>query len=134
MKSIKKILFIMVALATALAFVSCSNGSDDGDNNNGNGGTVSVYEGTNPYTDGITIITFFGNKSWREGWRDDNQTIETLSLGTYEGDPSKDGNITMTKTKGTLLTGELVDSYDSWNVEIEDGKFTYNHIYKMVRK
>ncbi|MBD5443030.1 MAG: hypothetical protein HDR34_06475 [Treponema sp.] len=135
MKNIKKFLFVMVAFAAALAFVSCSNDDDNGGgSNNGNGRTVAIYEGTNPYTDGITIITFFSNKSWREGWRDDSQTIETLSLGTYEGDPSKDGKITMTKTKGTLLTGELVDSYDSWDVEIEDGKFTYNYIYKMVRK
>lgn len=51
MKSIKKILFIMVALAATLAFVSCSNGSDDGgsssNNSSNNGSNNNVSDNNN---------------------------------------------------------------------------------------
>ncbi|MBD5443062.1 MAG: copper resistance protein NlpE [Treponema sp.] len=104
MKSIKKFFFVMVALATALAFVSCSNDDDPS--------TVAVYKGLD---DGVmTTITFYDDDTWKlvveyEG------VIEHSGNGTYKGDPTKDGIITLMGNGETaymeVKNGKLDDFY-----------------------
>lgn len=113
MKSIKKFLFIMVALATALAFVSCSNGSDDGgssnnssnnnadNNNDSNNNTVvkpsvvATYESD----DGDLELTFLGDGKGAGTW----SVVEYIqgnkiiwAQGTFEGFPEKNSTIDIT--------------------------------------
>ncbi len=86
MKSIKKILFIMAALAATLAFVSCSSGDDDPS-------TVAVYKCTE---DGATVtITFYDDDTWKMVAEYEGEVVESGN-GTYKGDPTKDGTITLT--------------------------------------
>ncbi len=93
MKSIKKILFIMAALAATLAFVSCSSGDDDPS-------TVAVYKGTDS---GATVtITFYDDDTWKMVAEYEGEVLESAN-GTYKGDPTKDGTITVT---GYGETGE----------------------------
>lgn len=107
MKSIKKILFIMVALATALAFVSCSSEDDDPS-------TVAVYKGED---NGVTMtITFLDDNTWTVKAEAPGYS-ETVMSGTYTGDPSKDGKITI---KGTMEGEEFEDE-----IEIANGKTDY---------
>ena len=99
MKSIKKFLFVMVALATALAFVSCNNDDDPS--------TVAVYKGLE---DGATVtITFYDDDTWKFVAEYEGEVVGSGS-GTYKGDPTKDGKITVTGE------GETVD------MEIKNGK------------
>ncbi len=125
MKSIKKFLFIMVALATALAFVSCSNSSDDGgsnnsnsnsnnssnnnaDNNNSsnnNGGgnnntvakpsVVATYE-SDKYGD--TLI-FYSDDTWELITTVMGKDVVDCSGTTDWGNPAKNGYLTLTKKK-----------------------------------
>lgn len=94
MKSIKKFLFIMVALATALAFVSCSNGSDDGGSNNSNSNVVAMYEADSE----ATVLKFFNDNTW--SLTDCSSKNETfLGEGTYKGNPAKNAKIYITLVK-----------------------------------
>ena len=100
MKSIKKFLFIMVALATALAFVSCSNGSDDPS-------TVAVYKGD--FEEATATYTFYDDNTWKYEAVYEGKVVESGN-GTYKGDPTKDGTIKIT------IDGETEE------IEIKDGK------------
>ncbi len=102
MKSIKKILFIMAALAATLAFVSCSSDDDDPS-------TVAVYKGTE---EGVaTTITFYDDDTWNVVAEYQGKEVARMN-GTYKGDPSKDNTtISVTIKKGTAMdeNGNMVD-------------------------
>ena len=98
MKSIKKLLFVMAALAAVFGFVACSN-DDDGPS------TVAVYEMkyTGYYDDTTQTLTFYDDDtfSWVvkvTDYKGKSQSAPFMK-GTYTGDPSKDGKITITATK-----------------------------------
>ena len=115
MKSIKKFLFVMVALATALAFVSCSNDDDDEPS------TVAVYKADD---DGeVSTVTFLDNNTWT--WKIElaGQSTDAYA-GTFSGDPSKDSEITITPTK---MGGKDIppDYQKEEKVDIKNGEFTY---------
>ena len=124
MKSIKKILFIMVALATALAFVSCSNGSDDGDD-----GVVAVYKSSSGYY----TVTFFDDHTWTMDITSEGETIKDAA-GTYEGDPSKDGELKLKMTKTANGEGGLIDldypdlSIYNYSLTVKDGETYFGGI------
>ena len=120
MKSIRKILFVMAALAAVFGFVACSDDDDDGPL------VVAMYEykdtwtaedGTTEYSDTYTaffyndgsfIVTSVGNDD--EGsWNYIEQT------GVYTGDPSKDGTIKITVEKKNWY-------YDDGNMKLLDIK------------
>ncbi|MBD5410185.1 MAG: hypothetical protein HDR53_03770 [Treponema sp.] len=113
MKSIKKFLFVMVALATALAFVSCNNDDDDD-------GVVAVYKFSEG---GLSLkITCFDNGQWE--MIEDASGAEPEMWGTYEGDPSNDGEIKIT------VTGSAGGSDDEkgspYTVNIKSGSFEFD--------
>ena len=115
MKSIKKFLFVMVALATALAFVSCNDDDDEPS-------TVAVYKADD---DGeVSTVTFLDNDTWT--WKAElaGQSNDVYA-GTFSGDPSKDSEITITPTK---MSGKDIpaDYQKEEKLVIANGEFTYS--------
>ena len=115
MKSIKKFLFVMVALATALAFVSCNDDDDEPS-------TVAVYKADD---DGeVSTVTFLDNNTWT--WKIElaGQSKDVYA-GTFSGDPSKDSEITITPTKA--IGKDIPPDYqEEEKLVIANGEFTYS--------
>ncbi|MDE7290620.1 MAG: hypothetical protein K2N58_01080 [Treponemataceae bacterium] len=114
MKSIKKFLFIMVALAATLAFFSCSNGDDDGDD-----GVVAVYKSNDVGV--ILKITCFDNGTWE--MIEDASGAEPEMWGTYEGNPSSDGDVKITATDD--YRGKLEEPIVA-TLSIKNGSFEFD--------
>lgn len=83
MKSIKKLLFVMAALAAVFGFVACSDDDDDGP------ATVAVYELSVTGTGYSETLTLFDNGTF-ENVRTVNGKNYTVATGTYDGDVKKD--------------------------------------------
>ncbi|MBD5414255.1 MAG: hypothetical protein HDR52_07560 [Treponema sp.] len=114
MKSITKFLFVMVALATALAFVSCNDDDDDD-------GVVAVYKWSEG---GLTLkITCFDDGKWE--MIEDASGAEPEMWGIYEGDPSNDGEVKITVTGNNV---GLDDKDSSRTVDIKNGSFEFDGI------
>lgn len=84
MKSIKKFIFIMVALATALAFVSCSNGDDGGSSGGSNNSSSNNSSGNNNNnsSDNNNNANDNNNNSNSSG----NNVTRPSVVATYEAD------------------------------------------------
>ena len=96
MKGIKKYLFIMAALAAVFGFVACSDDDDD-DSGSSSGNTVAVYKCDLGHLAYIT--TFFKDGAFTQVakvYNNISNPEEKFGEGTYTGDPSKDGVITLT--------------------------------------
>ena len=124
MKKLAKIMAVFAAIMMALAFAGCNNDDDDDPS------TVAVYKATYEDEDVGTVTqltTFY----------DDNTFVMdvemgdlkcTVMTGTYTGDPSKDGTITISLTKMPDDDGKLVDAdadtkkYADGEYVIKDGK------------
>ena len=112
MKSIRKILFVMAALAAVFGFVACSNDDDEPS-------TVAVYEWKYTWKEGdvecysIYTVTFYDDNTYTvtSVYKDDEDSWNhTVQKGVYTGDPSKDGTIKMTAKKVDWGdNGELID-------------------------
>ncbi len=116
MKSIKKYLFIMAALAAVFGFVACSDEDDDPS-------TVATYEAT----DEAMTLTFLDDNTWSVIGKVLG-TEMTMAEGTYAGDPSKNGEILITTTKLMYANGgQLVDVSDKSPKEvfISSGKIEF---------
>lgn len=161
MKSIKKFLFVMVALAAVWSFISCSS-DDDGPK------TVAVYEygfssGAASYTEKITFFddgTFENVATSAYGSFSDSYPVAT---GTYTGDVTKDtgtdNKVTVTIEKyayeedeKTILLSiedyiketygesdetyikEILKNFKNKSLTIEDGVFYFNgKAYKLQK-
>lgn len=125
MKGIKKYLFIMAALAAVFGFVACDNDEEE-DN------IVAVYTAT-VMEDGIAVtetMTFYGDNTFLVTDSAMSITV-TEVVGTYKGDPSKDGRIIMTIEKmnddGVLVDVMVPISMTVWSL---GGKCTiYDTVY-----
>ncbi len=87
MKSIKKFLFIMAALAAISAFVSCSNGDDDGPSK------IASYTGEYGGK-----ATFYDNGTF---YVEGNSSAKWSAQGTYSGNLNMNGSIVLNCTKYT---------------------------------
>ena len=126
MKGIKKYLFIMAALAAVFGFVACSDDDDD-DSGSSSGNAVAVYKCDLGHLAYIT--TFFKDGAFTQVakvYNNISNPEEKFGEGTYTGDPSKDGVITLTFSTfngsnvgltpmGSILNGEYA---------IENGQLT----------
>ncbi|MBD5439573.1 MAG: hypothetical protein HDR33_00870 [Treponema sp.] len=126
MKSIKKFLFIMVALATALAFVSCSNGSDDGSNDSS---IIATYGST--VDNKVLVFIQDGNNTgtWSvTGYEHGNKI--TYSHGRYNGHPETNG----------VFEVSCIEYYDDYyetmkptedtgweDIKVEDGMLRFDY-------
>ncbi|MDE7140246.1 MAG: hypothetical protein K2O09_05770 [Treponemataceae bacterium] len=125
MTGIKKYLFIMAALAAVFGFVACGNDEEE-DN------IVAVYTATMT-EDGIAVtetMTFYGDNTFLVTDSAMSITV-TEVVGTYTGDPSKDGRIIMTIEKinddGILVDVMVPISMTVWSL---GGKCTiYDVVY-----
>ena len=115
MKSIRKILFVMAALAAVFGFVACSNDDDEPS-------AVAVYECKSTWKEGdvecytIYTVSFYDDNTYTvtSVYKDDEDSWNyTVQKGVYTGDPSKDGTIKMTVTK-------IADWDDDGNVKLVD--------------
>ena len=135
MKSIKKLIFVMAALAAVFGFVACSDDDDDGPSK------VAVFESTpSMYT-----VTFYDNSSYEVvGDFGPGVGKKTAEKGTYTGKPKGEGEVTLTPKKvikidtstgATSLVDATSEPYDL-NVD-SDGKcsITINGVmYSFSRK
>ena len=118
MKKLAKIMAVFAAIMMALAFAGCNNDDDDDPS------TVAVYKATYEDEDVGTVTqltTFY----------DDNTFVMdvemgdlkcTVMTGTYTGDPSKDGALTISLTKMAGEDGKLVDA-DADTKKNADGEY-----------
>ena len=127
MKKLAKIMAVFAAIMMSLAFVGCNNDDDDDPS------TVAVYKATYEDEDVGTVTqlaTFYDdNTIVVNGEAGDKKA--TLMTGTYTGDPSKDGTITLSVTK-IFYQGKLIDATEEVKKEyegdykIEGGKVTFD--------
>ena len=113
MKSIKKLIFVMAALAAVFGFVACSDDDDDDDGPS----KVTVYTG-----EGVGLsyeITFYDGGAFKRVFTIEGVGSGTAETGTYRGDVTKDTSDDNRVTFTTKTVGE----YD-W----ETGKFTEDSI------
>ena len=106
MKKLAKIMAVFAAIMMALAFAGFNNDDDDDPS------TVAVYKATYEDEDVGTVTqlaTFYDdNTIVVNGEAGDKKA--TLMTGTYTGDPSKDGALTISLTKMADDDGKLVDA------------------------
>ena len=116
MKSIKKLIFVMTALAAVFGFVACSDDDDDPS-------TVAVYTGKEG--DNLSyVITFYDNGTFKNVLTIKEVGSGTVATGTYKGDVTKD---TSTDNKVTF-TIKTMGGYDD-----ETGKFSAVSIREYVK-
>lgn len=128
MKKLAKIMAVFAAIMMALAFAGCNNDDDDDPSK------VAVYKTTKEVEEVGTVTkvaTFYDdNTVVVNGYAGDKKV--TLMTGTYTGDPSKDGTLTISLTKIADDDGKLVDateeekSYFDRDYEIKGGKVTFD--------
>ena len=120
MKSIKKLLFVMAALAAVFGFVACSDDDDDGPSK------VAVFEDS--YTvEGAKCtetITFYDDGTFKNVITIEGVGSGTAATGTYKGDVTKD---TSDDNKVTF-TIKTMGGYDD-----ETGKFVEVSIREYVK-
>ena len=117
MKKLAKIMAVFAAIMMALAFAGCNNDDDDDPS------TVAVYKGTFE-DDGVTytLSCYDDNTFVIDGEKGDLKS--TVMTGTYTGNPSKDGTITVSLTKFIdFETGKLVDASEEVKANA-DGDYT----------
>ena len=93
MKSIKKYLFVMAALAVVLGFASCKQ--DKGPS------IVAEFECKTEYD--TSVVTFYADGTFSAVVTESSYGVkgQEFAAGTYVGDPSADEEITVTFTKYT---------------------------------
>lgn len=91
MKSIKKYLFVMAALAVVLGFASCKQDSGPS--------IVAEFECKTKYD--TSIVTFYDDGTFSAAVTESSYGVkdEEFAAGTYVGNPSEDEKITVTFTK-----------------------------------
>ncbi|MGN0737117.1 hypothetical protein [Treponema porcinum] len=123
MKKLAKIMAVFAAIMMALAFAGCNNDDDDDPS------TVAVFEATEEY-DGVTVtelVTCYDDNTFVITAEANGEKV-TLMTGTYTGDPTKDGALTISLTKMADDDGKLVDAdadtkkYADGEYVIKDGK------------
>lgn len=127
MKKFAKIMAVFAAIMMALAFAGCNNDDDDDPS------TVAVYKTTWGEAEEIVqLATFYDDNTIVVNLEANNQNV-TVMTGTYTGDPSKDGTITLSVTKffdedaNKLVDAtEEVKSYYDGDYEIKGGKVTFD--------
>ena len=123
MKKLAKIMAVFAAIMMALAFAGCNNDDDDDPS------TVAVFEATEEY-DGVTVtelVTCYDDNTFVITAEANGEKV-THMTGTYTGDPTKDGALTISLTKMADDDGKLVDAdadtkkYADGEYVIKDGK------------
>ena len=123
MKKLAIFMAVFAAIMMALALAGCNNDDDDEPS------TVAVYKATEEY-DGVTVtelVTCYDDNTFVITAEANGEKV-TLMTGTYTGDPTKDGALTISLTKMADDDGKLVDAdadtkkYADGEYVIKDGK------------
>lgn len=134
MKSIKKLLFVMAALAAVFGFVACSDDDDD----DGPGVVATYTDATSVYT-----VTFYDDDSYEVKAKIGTDT-QTAEKGNYDGNPKEASKVKMIPTKvtdkidGTKIVLKDATDSDKYEVDVDsEGKcvITINGLlYSFTRK
>lgn len=140
MKNTKKIFLVLLAMLAAFTLASCKAADDDDDKKSsvttvatfyGMGKETGSYEGTEVLFTANIKATFYSNKEYKIdatinaiGKEELISQDGTIEIGTYTGDPTKNGQIKTTATKEyddkseklVAIKTKITDS-----VEIRDG-------------
>ena len=127
MKKLAKIMAVFAAIMMALAFAGCNNDDDDDPS------TVAVFKATfeDAEVGTVTQVATFYNDNTIVVNGEAGDKKATLMTGTYTGDPSKDGTITLSVTK-FFDGGKLVDATEAVKAKyykeyvITGGKVTFD--------
>lgn len=144
MKNTKKIFLVLLAMLAAFTLASCKAADDDDDKKSsvttvatfyGMGKETGSYEGTEVLFTANIKATFYSNKEYKidatinaivSGNSKEKLISQdgTIEIGTYTGDPTKNGQIKTTATKeyddkSKKLVAVKTKKTDS--VEIRDG-------------
>ena len=131
MKSIKKLLFVMAALAAVFGLVACSDDDDDPS-------TVAVFEDsyTNAGAKYTETITFYDDGTFKNVTTIEGVRTFTAATGTYKGDVTKDtsntNKVTYTVKKYANKKGELVSIEDAIKEEL--GAVAADELVKEILK
>ena len=119
MKSIKKYLFLLAALAAVFGFVACSDDDDDDDPS-----VVAKYEGQFK-RDGVTVtltLVCYVNDTFEVY---STELDGTVAEGTYDGNPYEDDIIKVTFTKHELQPERVTGKPEEFEVR-NDGDAIYD--------
>ena len=124
MKKLAKIMAVFAAIMMALAFAGCNNDDDDDPSK------VAVFKATDEYEGATYTLSCYDDNTFViDGEKGDLKC--TVMAGTYTGDPSKDGTITISVIK-IFYQGKLIDATEEVKKEyegdykIEGGKVTFD--------
>ena len=117
----KRFVSMIGALVVILGAVAFITGCQQANSNKDKAVYVSKTEQS-----GITVtytVTFKADGTWINRASNGNQSA-VMMQGTYTGDPSKDGTVTITVTKLLNSTGSLVDveKPQSMDITVKGGK------------
>ena len=117
MKKLAKIMAVFAAIMMALAFAGCNNDDDDDPSK------VAVFKATDEYEGATYTLSCYDDNTFViDGEKGDLKF--TFMTGTYTGNPSKDGTITVSLTKFIdFETGKLVDASEEVKANA-DGDYT----------
>ena len=117
MKKLAKIMAVFAAIMMALAFAGCNNDDDDDPS------TVAVFKATYEDTGVTYTLSCYDDNTFVMDGEMGNLKC-TFMAGTYTGNPSKDGTITVSLTKFIdFETGKLVDASEEVKANA-DGDYT----------
>ena len=119
----KRFVSMIGALVVILGAVAFITGCPQANSNKDKAVYVNKTE-----ANGVTytnIITFKTDGTWMQRTVGQGRDA-VVQQGTYTGDPSKDGTVTITITKQLNTTGSLVDveNPQSTDITVTDGKFS----------
>ena len=120
---------VLIVMISTVAFIT---GCQQANNNKDKAVNKAVYV-AKVETEGTSVtytLTFKADGTWINRAAIGSQDIVTME-GTYTGDPSKDGTITVTIKKSLNEKGALVDYTDedaTSSITISGGKFSIGEI------
>ena len=111
MKKIFGILIMVGLLLTSFIFTGCSSNANSNNTNSSKSKVIAVFSGS--YSDNLgtttTTVTFYENGDYVAHYKNDMLDLDG-EAGFYTGDPTKDGEITITRTKEAAWNLSLLGS------------------------
>ena len=105
MKKLNKFFLVMLA-SLAVSFVSTSFVACSDDDDDDGPSTVATFKNESATADEYDTVTFYSDKTWKlHAYSKETEGGFTFitdldgAIGTYTGDPSKDGDVVLKETK-----------------------------------
>lgn len=116
MKSIRKYLFVMMAVAAVFAFVACGDDEDDDP-------TVIAMFGSTEYSKADCVVSFLSDGTFSVSDSDPAMVMlgaGTIMTGTYSGNPTQnDQTVKLTATAVNAVYDEYFTAGKDYNFKID---------------